>query len=84
MDEIVLLLVVNMGWIIIWELVECDFVGCKVLEVQCEVGIDKLVGLVMIEKGVFCYGFKVKIESGEGVIILGIFLLILGYLIVMV
>lgn len=33
MDEIVLLLVVNMGWIIIWELVDCDFVGCKVLEV---------------------------------------------------
>lgn len=47
-------------------------------------GIDKLVGLVMIEKGVLCYGFKVKIESGEGVIILGMFFLILGYLIVMV
>lgn len=85
MDEIIFLFEVNMGWIIIWEFIDCKFVGCDVFEVQCVVGIKKLVGLVMKEKGVLCVGLKVKIEEGEeGIIIFGIFFLILGYVVVMV
>lgn len=89
MDEIIFFLVVNMGWIIVWELVDCDFIGCEVLEVQCEYGIEKLVGLVMIEKGVLCNELlvcfiDVQGNQYEGIIISGIFFLMLGYSIVLV
>lgn len=32
MDESVFLFVVNMVWIIVWELEDCKFIGCEVLE----------------------------------------------------
>lgn len=66
MDEGVFLLVVNMGWIIVWEFVDCNFIGCEVLEMQCEKGIEQLVGLVMIEKGVLCGGLLVCFIDSDG------------------
>ncbi|XNM57402.1 hypothetical protein ACLK1S_17925 [Escherichia coli] len=41
-----------MGWTIAWEPANRDFIGRETLEVQREHGTEKLVGLVMTEKGV--------------------------------
>lgn len=84
MDEIIFFLVVNMGWIIVWESVDRDFIGREVLEVQREYGIEKLVGLVMIEKGVLRNELSVRFIDAqgnqyEGIIISGIFFSTLGY-----
>lgn len=86
MDESVFLFVVNMGWIVVWELVVWDFVGCCVLEVQKVVGDQlKLVGLVLEECGVLCvYQVVWVVGIGEGEIISGSFLFILNKFIVLV
>ena len=83
MDETVSPLAANMGWTITWEPADRDFVGRKALEAQREAGTDKLVGLVMTEKGVLRHGLKVKTESGEGVITSGTFSPTLGHSIAM-
>merc|ERR1712137_282569 len=83
MDETVSPLAANMGWTITWEPADRDFVGRKALEAQRESGTDKLVGLVMTEKGVLRHGLTVKTESGEGVITSGTFSPTLGHSIAM-
>ena len=44
-----------------------DFVGRDILISQKAAGTDKLVGLVMREKGVLRAGQKVTVAGGEGV-----------------
>lgn len=83
MDETVSPLAANMGWTITWEPAERDFVGRKALEQQRANGSDKLVGLVMTDKGVLRAGLKVKTADGEGLITSGTFSPTLGHSIAM-
>lgn len=83
MDETISPLAANMGWTITWEPADRDFVGRSALEALREQGTDKLVGLVMKEKGVLRAGQKVKSENGEGVITSGTFSPTLGHAIAM-
>lgn len=79
MDETVSPLAANMGWTISWEPEDRDFVGRKALEAQKQAGTDKLVGLVMTEKGVLRHGQNIRTETGEGVITSGTFSPTLGH-----
>ncbi|NMH59163.1 glycine cleavage system aminomethyltransferase GcvT [Alteromonas ponticola] len=83
MDETVSPLAANMGWTITWEPAERDFVGRKALEQQREAGTDKLIGLVMTEKGVLRAGQKVRSGNGDGIITSGTFSPTLGHAIAM-
>ena len=79
MDETISPLEANMGWTISWEPQDRDFVGRDILTAQKEAGTDKLVGLVMREKGVLRAGQKVTVAGGEGVITSGTFSPTLGH-----
>ncbi|MEM0516205.1 glycine cleavage system aminomethyltransferase GcvT [Pseudoalteromonas sp. YIC-827] len=80
MDESVSPLAANMAWTIAWEPAERDFIGRAVLEQQrADKSTDKLVGLVLEEKGVLRGGLKVVSEAGEGVITSGTFSPTLGH-----
>lgn len=57
--------------------------GRKALEQQKAEGTDKLVGLVMTEKGVLRAGQNIRCESGNGVITSGTFSPTLGHSIAM-
>lgn len=83
MDETISPLAANMGWTISWEPADRDFVGRQVLEQQKIAGTDKLVGLVMTDKGVLRSGLKVMADGGEGVITSGTFSPTLGHSIAM-
>lgn len=83
MDETTSPLAANMGWTISWLPEERDFMGRKALEEYNRSGKEKLVGLVMEEKGVLRAGLTVKVEGGEGVITSGTFSPTLGYSIAM-
>ena len=79
MDETISPLAANMGWTISWEPENRNFVGRDVLTQQRAAGTDKLVGLVMKEKGVLRAGQKVTVAGGEGVITSGTFSPTLGH-----
>ncbi len=84
MDESVSPLAANMGWAISWEPDDRQFIGREVLELQRQEGTERLVGLVMTEKGVLRNGLPVQFcdEEGnqrEGVITSGSFSPTLGY-----
>ncbi len=83
MDETISPLAANMGWTITWEPAERNFVGRQALETLKAQGTDKLVGLVMKEKGVLRAGQKIKTDNGEGVITSGTFSPTLGHAIAM-
>ena len=83
MDETVSPLAANMGWTITWEPAERSFVGRAALEQQKADGTDKLVGLIMTEKGVLRAGQNVRCEAGTGVITSGTFSPTLGHSIAM-
>jgi aminomethyltransferase len=83
MDETVLPLAANMGWTITWEPADRQFVGRSALEQARETGTQKLVGLVMTDKGVLRAGSKVITPEGEGVITSGTFSPTLGHSIAM-
>ncbi|RUO28049.1 glycine cleavage system protein T [Aliidiomarina sedimenti] len=83
MDETVSPLAANMGWSVAFEPAERKFIGRDVLEAQKAEGTEKLIGLVMEDKGVLRAGLKVKVEGGEGVITSGTFSPTLGYSIAM-
>jgi aminomethyltransferase len=83
MDENTSPLAANMGWTISWEPTDRDFVGRRALEQQQAQGTDKLVGLVMTDKGVLRAQQKVKVEGGEGFITSGTFSPTLGHSIAM-
>jgi aminomethyltransferase len=79
MDETISPLAANMGWTITWEPAERNFVGRRALETQKAAGTDKLVGLVLTEKGVLRGGQTVQVEGGEGIITSGSFSPTLGH-----
>ncbi len=79
MDEETSPLTANMGWTIAWQPEDRDFVGRKALTQAKAEQTEKLVGLVMEEKGVLRTGSKVRCEAGEGVITSGTFSPTLGY-----
>ncbi|RUO20468.1 glycine cleavage system protein T [Aliidiomarina iranensis] len=83
MDETVSPLAANMAWSVALEPSDRNFVGRGALEAQKAAGTEKLVGLVMEEKGVLRAGLKVMVEGGEGVITSGTFSPTLGYSIAM-
>ncbi|MBY5922962.1 glycine cleavage system aminomethyltransferase GcvT [Ferrimonas balearica] len=67
MDESVNPLAANMGWTIAWEPAERDFIGREALVAAKAAGTDKLVGLVMTEKGVLRSGLSVFFTDADGV-----------------
>ncbi|CAM4373313.1 glycine cleavage system aminomethyltransferase GcvT [Pseudoalteromonas ostreae] len=80
MDESVSPLAANMAWTIAWEPEDRDFIGRDVLVQQrADKSTDKLVGLVLAEKGVLRNGSKVIVDGGEGVITSGTFSPTLGF-----
>lgn len=83
MDETVSPLAANMAWTISWEPEDRDFIGRAALVKAKELGTEKLVGLVMEQKGVLRGGLKVVAESGEGVITSGSFSPTLGFSVAM-
>lgn len=83
MDETVSPLAANMGWTIALEPSDRTFIGRAALEQQKAAGTDKLVGLVMEQKGVLRHGQRVVVEGGEGIITSGTFSPTLGFSIAM-
>ncbi|MCC5852738.1 MAG: glycine cleavage system aminomethyltransferase GcvT [Alkalimonas sp.] len=83
MDETVSPLAANMGWTIAFEPADRHFIGRAALEHQKATGTDKLVGLVMEQKGVLRHGQRVVVEGGEGIITSGTFSPTLGFSIAM-
>ncbi|SDJ34690.1 aminomethyltransferase [Ferrimonas sediminum] len=88
MDESVNPLAANMGWTVAWEPQERDFIGRDALAGVKAEGTDKLVGLVMTDKGVLRSGLKVFFTDAagveqQGVITSGSFSPTLGYSIAM-
>ncbi|WP_095497591.1 glycine cleavage system aminomethyltransferase GcvT [Paraferrimonas haliotis] len=67
MDESVNPLAANMGWTIAWEPEDRDFNGRQALQQIKAQGTEKLVGLVMTEKGVLRAGLTVHFTDAEGV-----------------
>lgn len=66
MDESVSPLAANMGWTVCWEPADRDFIGREALEAQREKGTEKLVGLIMTEKGVLRNGLPVRFTDEHG------------------
>ena len=83
MDETISPLAANMAGTITWEPKDRKFVGREALEQQKMAGTDKLVGLVMTDKGVLRAGQKVQVTGGEGGITSGTFSPTLGHSIAM-
>ncbi|MGL5147625.1 MAG: glycine cleavage system aminomethyltransferase GcvT [Plesiomonas shigelloides] len=88
MDESINPLAANMGWTIAWEPTDRDFIGREALAAIQAKGSDKLVGLVMEEKGVLRHDMPVFFtdDAGnehQGVITSGTFSPTLGYSIAM-
>lgn len=82
MDDELSPLVANMGWTIAWEPAGRDFVGRAVLEAEKKDGVkEKLVGLVLREKGVLRAEQEVIVagEDARGVITSGTFSPTLGF-----
>ncbi|MBO1896183.1 glycine cleavage system aminomethyltransferase GcvT [Shewanella sp. BF02_Schw] len=88
MDESINPLAANMGWTVAWEPSERDFIGRDALTAIKAAGTDKLVGLVMEEKGVLRHDMAVFFTDAsgvehQGVITSGSFSPTLGYSIAM-
>ena len=83
MDESISPLAANMAWTISWDPEDRDFIGRAATAKAKEQGTEKLVGLVMEQKGVLRGGLKVVAESGEGVITSGTFSPTLGFSVAM-
>ena len=73
MDEEVDPLVSNLGWTVKWEPKDRDFVGRDALQIRRHERDEKLVGLILIGKGVLRHGQRVLTDHGEGVITSGSF-----------
>ncbi len=73
MDEEVDPLVSNLGWTVKWEPKDRDFVGRDALQIRRHERDEKLVGLILIGKGVLRHGQRVLTDNGEGVITSGSF-----------
>jgi aminomethyltransferase len=72
MDLQVSPLVSALGWTVAWEPVEREFIGRTALEQQRDRGAEeKLIGLVLEERGIMRHGQRVMTESGEGTVTSG-------------
>jgi len=79
MDEDITPLEAALGWTVAWEPNERDFIGRQALEAQKTTGVPRrLVGLVLLDKGVLRNHQKVVTEAGEGEITSGSFSPTLG------
>jgi aminomethyltransferase len=83
MDETISPLAANMAWTISWEPEDRDFIGRDAVVKAKAEGTEKLVGLVMEQKGVLRGGLKVITENGDGVITSGTFSPTLGFSVAM-
>ncbi|KFZ39172.1 glycine cleavage system protein T [Shewanella mangrovi] len=88
MDETINPLAANMGWTIAWEPSDRDFIGRAALTELKAAGTEKLVGLVMEQKGVLRHDMPVYFTDANGVehtgvITSGTFSPTLGYSIAM-
>ncbi|QSX34452.1 glycine cleavage system aminomethyltransferase GcvT [Shewanella avicenniae] len=88
MDETINPLAANMGWTIAWEPSDRDFIGRAALTEIQAAGTEKLVGLVMEQKGVLRHDMPVYFTDANGVehagiITSGTFSPTLGYSIAM-
>lgn len=84
MDEETSPLVANMAWTIAWEPDSRHFIGREALEIQRTAVSEKLVGLVLEDKGVLRGGLPVRFTNAaghvcEGTITSGTFSPTLGY-----
>lgn len=84
MDETISPLAANMGWTIAWKPEDRQFIGREALEKLREQGTEKLVGIVMRDKGILRAGQVVRFtddlgELKEGVITSGSFSPTLGF-----
>lgn len=66
MDEGVSPLAANMGWTLAWQPEDRQFIGREALEAQREKGTDKLVGLLLKEKGVLRNELPVFFTGSDG------------------
>jgi aminomethyltransferase len=74
MDETTTPLESGLGWTIAWEPADRDFIGRSVLEPQRDSTDNKLVGLVLTDRGILRHHQKVIIEGvGEGLVTSGSF-----------
>ena len=72
MDLEVSPLVSALGWTVAWEPAERAFIGRAALEQQRELGADeKLVGLILEDRGIMRHGQRVLTESGDGTVTSG-------------
>ena len=79
MDETTSPLTSGMSWTIAWEPEDRDFIGRTALQAEKSQGVShKLVGLVLLEKGVLRGHQKIFCEAGEGEITSGTFSPTLG------
>jgi aminomethyltransferase len=79
MDATTTPLVSNLGWTVAWEPHDRDFVGRAALERQRAAGVpEKLVGLVLHERGVLRDGTRIQTAVGEGIVTSGSFSPTLG------
>ena len=88
MDENVNPIAANMGWTIAWEPEDRNFIGREALAAIKAKGTEKMVGLVMEQKGVLRHGMNVFFIDSEGtehqgIITSGTFSPTLGYSIAM-
>ncbi|SEA10354.1 glycine cleavage system aminomethyltransferase GcvT [Microbulbifer marinus] len=82
MDEETSPLVANMAWTVAWQPEDRDFIGRKPLEQEKAAGVkEKLVGLVLEERGVLRADLPVVVDGSEdrGIITSGTFSPTLGY-----
>lgn len=80
MDETVSPWAANLGWTLARDDTNRDFIGRAAIDAEKAAGIEqKLIGLVMQDKGVLRGGYEVRTASGSGVITSGLFSPTLGY-----
>ncbi len=74
MDESTSPLISGLGWTIAWQPEDRDFIGRQALEAEKAAGVkQKLVGLLLVDKGVLRSHQKVICDAGEGEITSGTF-----------
>lgn len=71
MDETTSPLVSNIGWTVAWNPPERNFIGRTAIEAQRGNAEEKLVGLVLEDKGILRHDQKVITNAGDGVITSG-------------
>jgi aminomethyltransferase len=72
MDQQASPLVSALGWTVAWEPAERSFIGRAALEQQRNQGVDeKLIGLVLEDRGIMRHGQRVITEAGDGTVTSG-------------